>query len=77
MLPTSVYGNKIVVDYEDAMRTMQEMGGDECEAVRRLKFLNLKKFQIPILKLGLEFFGYLFFKHHHNPHKLFLTWMRL
>jgi hypothetical protein len=26
MLPTSVYGNKIVVDYEDAMRTItQEM----------------------------------------------------
>jgi hypothetical protein len=41
IMPTSVYGNK-VVGYEDAMRTItQEMGGDECsEAVRRL---NLKK----------------------------------
>jgi hypothetical protein len=29
MLPTSVYGNKIVVGYEDAMRTIQK-GGDEC-----------------------------------------------
>jgi hypothetical protein len=28
MLPT-VYGNKIVVGYEDAMRTIQK-GGDEC-----------------------------------------------
>jgi hypothetical protein len=55
MLPTSVYGNKIVVGYEDAMRTITH-GGNECaEAVRRLNFLNLKKFQIPILKLGLEF----------------------
>jgi hypothetical protein len=57
MLPTSVYGNKIVVDYEDAMRTARN-GGDECEAVRRLNFLNLKKFQIPILKLGLGFIFY-------------------
>jgi hypothetical protein len=53
MLPTSVYGNKIVVDYEDAMRTITQ-GGNECsEAVRRLN--SQKKFQIPILKLGLEF----------------------
>jgi hypothetical protein len=38
---TSVYGNKIVVGYEDAMRTITRNGGDECsEAVRRL---NLKK----------------------------------
>jgi hypothetical protein len=45
---TSVYGNKIVC-YEDAMRTItQEMVVMSVQTVRRL---NLKKFQIPILKL--------------------------
>jgi hypothetical protein len=42
MLPTSVYGNKIVVDYEDAMRTItQEMVVMSVQ--KQLRRLNLKK----------------------------------
>jgi hypothetical protein len=40
MLPTSVYGNKIVVGYEDDENHYARNGGDECSEVRRL---NLKK----------------------------------
>jgi hypothetical protein len=42
MLPTSVYGNKIVVGYEDD-ENHYARNGDECsEAVRRLNFLKKK-----------------------------------
>jgi hypothetical protein len=43
MLPTSVYGNKIVVGYEDAMRTITPETVVLIHSQLVIKFLNLKK----------------------------------